>query len=67
MIIDKIQSDDMGFVLVRFVKNDGTFLRKCFAPDADVSNEDQEVKDFCVTTWTPEIISVHQSQNIREE
>ena len=70
VLIDRIEVVENGLVQVRqatIITEDGkqisrTFHRWCIAPGEDYSTQEQQVKDICRVTHTPEVIAAYQAQ-----
>jgi len=68
--VDQITVSENGIVLVREttrILEDGVELSKqyhrtSFAPEADVSNQPQNVQEHCKLAWTPEVIAAYKAQ-----
>ena len=70
ILIDRIEIVENGTVQVRqatIITDNGnqisrTYHRWCIAPSQDYSDQEQQVKDICRVTHTPEVIAAYQAQ-----
>jgi hypothetical protein len=68
--IDRVEVVENGIVQVRqatIITDDGnqisrTYHRWCITPGEDYSTQEQQVKDICKVTHTPEVIAAYQAQ-----
>jgi hypothetical protein len=71
-VVDQITVTENGIVLVREatrIMEDGkelskTYHRASFAPESDVSGQPQNIQDICNISWTQEVISAYQAQQL---
>jgi len=67
--IDRIEIVEMGVVQVRqatIIERDGEFVSRTFHrwvlnPDADISDQEQKVKDICNAAWTPQVRQAYKT------
>ena len=68
--IDRVEVVENGTVQVRqatIITDDGnqvskTYHRWCIVPGEDYSTQEQQVKDICKLTHTPEVIAAYEAQ-----
>ena len=59
--IDQIRVEPNGIVLVREITPNGEYCRTSYAPEQDISEVDEQVKQVCENTWTAEVIAAYKA------
>jgi hypothetical protein len=73
--IDRIEVVNDWNIQVRqatIIERDGVFVSKTFhrwvlTPDSDITNQQQKVKDICITAWTTEVKSAYEKFKIEQK
>lgn len=60
LILDTIDQHESGVVLIRKIAREqdqpDEYIRETLEPGQDVSNQPQQVQDFCVSVWTNDVV-----------
>jgi hypothetical protein len=58
--IDSIKVD-RWHILIRGIKEEGSFHRWVLTPDMDISDQEQKVQDIANAAWTPEVKTAYET------